>query len=638
MPSPADLAHPEVLAWLPWLGALALLHLGLLLQQWWWQRRQFGAAALKRFGPGFSLPRVLLKWALWAGAAWELLMALAVPLGPPQKIEGHQYGADVIFCLDVSGSMLAQDVQPDRLQVAKQVLQGILDSMDGDRVGLVAFAGGAVVACPLTTDYDTASLFLDKLDGGSVPRDGTDLASALAMALDGFGTAGDRGRLIVLASDGEDTVDSDALAQARRAGSQGVAVDCVGVGTTRGAYLPGQRDFFGRVYAKMWHGRPVLSRLDPEALKAIARASGGEFLRADSSDSVPRVVARIARLKKGLGKAPDRYVRDPLFQAPLLWALALLLAESLLSLRARGWARVFGALWKRLGRHWRPGRALAVALGLLCLATAARADLAIDAGRTAYNQGNAAYRAGDFAAAADAYRRAAQAPELSEAAQYNLGNALFRQGDYRGAIAAYDGALKLDSQDGNAQYNRALAEQMLQSRRKKPKKKKPKKKKNKKGNKKKRGNGGSGGNQPQPGNQQGQGQPQQQPGNQQGQGQPQPQPGNQQGQGQPQQQPGNQQGQGQSGQQPGNQQGGSQPQNQPGPNPGPRLSRDQIEAILNRLRLDQQRYAGAFNPLKHYGGPQKPQDPMLQMLQQFTGVPMGQPTPPPKQDPNYKDW
>ncbi|HTB23174.1 MAG TPA: VWA domain-containing protein [bacterium] len=607
--NPSDLQNPQVLAWLPWLAALAALHLLLFLQQWWWQRRQFKSLALRRFGPGLSLWRGLLKMGLWCAAAWNLVLALAVPLGPPVKIEGKQYGADVILCVDVSSSMQAQDVQPNRLEAVKKALTGLLDSegMQGDRVGLVAFAGGAVVACPLTTDYDTAELFLDKLDVNCVPRDGTDLASAIGMALDGFGTDSTRGKLIVLATDGEDTVNSDVIGEALRAKAAGVAIECVGIGTAAGALIPGQTDVFGRVYAKMWHGQPVRTKLDRAGLERIAAVSGGEYLKGDSEASLGRMVARVEKLKKGLGKAPDRYVREPLFEVPLLWALALLLADSLLSLRGRGWLRVWEGFIKFLGRRWHPGRVLLPLLCLLALAATARADL--DDGRSDYNAGNDAYRSGDYSAAAEKYRQAAAAANLQEASDYNLGNALFQQRDYQGAVNAYDQALKIQPEDQDAQYNRDLAQQMLD------KKNKPDKK-NKKNDKK--GQNKNQGGQQNGGQQQGGGQQQQNGGQQQG--------------GPPQQSGGQQPSPGQ-----GQQDSSGQPEPSPSQAPpGPRLNRDQIETMLNQLKNDQHKYEGAFNPLKHYGNKPPPEDPAQQFLEQFGGLPRPSPTPPP--DPDYKDW
>jgi len=620
---PSDLLHPEALGWRPWLLALGGLHLLLFVQQWWWQRRQFDTAALRRFGPGLSLWRGAAKTALWTLAGWQLLTALAVPLGPPVKIEGKQYGADVIFCVDVSSSMKAMDVQPNRLEAVKRALGGLLERMQGDRVGLVAFAGGAVVACPLTTDYDTTGLFLGKLDVDSVPRDGTDLASALQMALDGFGRDTQRGKLIVLATDGEDTVNSDVLEQARRAKEAGVAVECVGIGSAEGALIPGQRDLFGRIYAKQWHGQPVRTKLDRAGLERIAAATGGEYLPGDSAASLDRMTARIARLKQGLGAAPDRTVREPLFQAPLLWAMALLLADSLLSARGRGWRRAFGALARWFSRLWRPSRGATLLLCLLALSAPAFADL--DGGRSQYNQGNDAYRHGDYGAAADSYRQAAAGQSLQEAADYNLGNALFQKQDYQGAIDAYGKALDIDPGDQDAQYNKDLAQQMLDRQKKNPQDKKKDDKKNQdqqngRNQQNQQGGGGQGGDQQQGGQQQGRGQSS-------GGGR-----GGQDGQRQ-----GNQQGQAQPGQQ---QRGGGQPSGQRPGQSSQRLSRDQIEAMMNQLRLDQRKYSGAFNPLKKFGRKdEQPQDPMQQMLEQMSGIKMPKKDQDQTQaDPNYKDW
>lgn len=593
--NPVDFQHPEVLGYLPWLAGLACAHLALMLQQWWWQKRQFGPLALKRFGPGLSLWRGLLKLVLWAGASWYLLLALAVPLGPPIKIDGKQFGADVVFCVDVSSSMLAQDIEPNRLGAVKKALSGLLGDIDGDRVGLVAFAGGAVVACPLTTDYDTAELFLDKLDVDSVPRDGTDLASAIQMALDGFGQDTQRGKLVVLATDGEDTLNSDVLEEARRARQAGVIVECVGVGMEEGALIPGQKDMFGRVFAKTWHGQPVRTKLDRPGLEKIAAAAGGDYLPGNSEVSLKRMADRIRALKQGLGKAPDRTVREPLYQVPLLWALVLFLIESLVSSRSRGSLKMLGRFVKKISKRWHTGRVAVGVLGLLLLSASAWADL--DNGRSDYNEGNNAYRHGDYDGAVDNYRKAASASTVQEASQYNLGNALFQKQDYQGAIDAYDQALKLNTDDQDAQYNRDLAQQMLDRKNKKPDDKQKKKDdKNKPGKQK--------------GSKQG-GQQNSQQGNPQG---------------------------GRQGGQNSSSSGADQSRQRQGP-PGPRLSRDQIETMMNKLRLDQRKYSGAFNPLKHFGRKdQKPEDPAQQLLEQMGGL-NPQATPDPNQnDPNYKDW
>jgi Ca-activated chloride channel family protein len=590
--NPADFQHPEILALRPALVALALLHLALALQQWWWQRRQFNAAALRRFGPGLSLWRGLLKTGLWAAAGWFLLNALAVPLGPPIKVEAPQSGADVVLCVDVSSSMLCMDENPNRLGAVKAGLQGLLDHLDGDRVGIIAFAGDAVMACPLTNDMDTASLFLEKLDIDSVPHDGTGLAPALDLARDGFPKDPLRGRLIVLATDGEDNAGSDVLDAARKCKDEGMPVFCLGVGSKEGALVPGRKDAFGRVYAKMWHGQPAKSIPDKAGLRRIAEAGGGEYADGGSNAALARAAERVRQLKQGLAKQPDRYVREPLYEIPLLWAVALLLIEGLLSARGGGSLRAGRGLWKGwlgLLRRRKAAAGLCLALGL---AAGLRAQV-WDSGRSPYNQGNQAYRQGDYGAAADAYKQSQAAAPDQESAPYNLGNALFKQGDYQGAVQAYQDALKLAPQDADAQYNLDLAQRMLDQK---------KNQKDKKGGKKDGDKKGGQGNQ---GQQQG-GQGQQQ-GGQNGQSR------GQNGQGQP----------------------------KPGQGGQTKLSQDQVQAMMNQLRLDQKRYAGAFSPMKHYPrADQQPQDPMQAMMNQMMGLPPP-PQAPPQKGPNgqdLKDW
>lgn len=581
----SDFQHPQLLEWRPWLLGLAGLHALLLVQQAWAQRRQFQAAACARFGPALSLPRGLLKLGLWTAAGWHLLTALAVPLGPPVKVEGGQSGADVILCVDVSSSMLAQDIAPDRLTALKRSLTELLGRLEGDRVGLVAFAGDAVVACPLTTDLDTVALFLEKLDVDSVPRDGTGLGPALQTALDAFPPDSGRGRLIVLATDGEDTAGSKVMAQAERAKALGVPVFTLGIGTPEGALIPGRRDIFGRIQPKLWQGQPVRTRLDSATLRRIAQATGGEYSEAGDARGLARAAERVRQLKQGLAKAQDRWVREPLYEEPLLWAFGLLLLEGLLSARAGGWKRWAPALGRAFRRWWHPKaktRAAALALALLpgLLAASARRD---------YNEGNRAYRAGDFEAAAQAYERSlgSGSDKDQAAALHNLGNARFRLGDYPAAIGAYEQALRLRPQDQDTSHNLGLARRRMEQQQQ----------------------------QQQQQGQQGQGQRQQGQDRRQGQSQGQP------GQGQPQSQP-------------------QSTQTQAGPGQAASaLNQDRVQAMMNQLRLDQRRYSGSFNPLPRHERPDRqPQDPMLQMMEEMGLRPRQPPQVRQGSGPEPKEW
>ena len=570
--------HYEVFDLMRWVIGLAALHLLLFAQQWWWQRKQFDAALLKRFGPALSPWRLLLKWGLWTGGAICLLYALAVPLGPATKVAGDESGADIILAVDVSSSMHAQDIKPDRLEALKQALVGFLDRLNGDRVGLVAFAGEAVIACPLTTDGETMALFLSKLDTDSVPRDGTGLGPAIKLALDGFQIDPKRGRLIMLASDGEDTIDSDTVAQCKRAQDAGIPIFTLGIGTPEGSLIPGQRDLFGNVYAKTYKGQPIRTKLDSSTLKKIAAITGGQYFEGTSASGLAAAYERLRQLKQGLAKGQDRYTREPLYQKPLLWAFWLFFAEALLSARAYGWLKLWQRALRGFGQSWQAAPRVSLVLMLLLLPVGARADW--DQGRSDYNQGNRAYRQGDYSKAAEEYQKSLDAKPEQEEAHYNLGNTKYQSGDYDGAVSAYEEALRLDPKDADAQHNLELAKRMQEQQQKDGKDGKDGKG-DKKGKKDGPGKDGKG-----QGDKQGQGQ---------GKG-PGTKPGNGPGQGPP---------------QPSKRAAAAQRS----------LNQDQVQAMMNQLHLDQKRYAGAFNPTKKFNKQQTQQEQMEDMMRQQMGLP-----------------
>jgi Ca-activated chloride channel family protein len=571
-----DYAHPQFLSYRPWLLAYGALWLLLNLQQAHAHARAIQRGLAARFGPAFSLWRSAVKAFLWTAAGWFLLGALATPLGVPIKVESDSRGADVILAVDVSSSMYAQDVPPNRLLAVKSALANFVARLEGDRVGIIAFAGEAVIACPLTTDYDTVALFLEKLETDSVPRDGTGFAPAIKLSLDGFANDTKRGRLIVMATDGEDTLDSDASLEAKRAASLSIPIYTLGVGTVGGAYIPGRPDVFGRVLPKTYQGQPIRVRVNPETLKKIASLSGGEYFEGASPAGLSRAYDRIRSLKQGTAKSQDRYVRDPLYQEPLLIAIVLLLMEALLSNRSGG-LRL--ALAKLLGRFKRLWGARAAVIFLLALPLGLSA-FSLDPGRAEYDEGNAAYRQGQYDKATELYQQAIQSKPERMQSHYNFGNTQFMGGDYEGAIKSYEEALKLDPKDADAQYNLDLAQKKLEEKQQDKKGKKGKKDSKDKKN----------------GDQQGQGQSQQQ-----GQGQQKGQGGQKQGQGQP--QPG---------------QGGQSSQQN-------NLNQDQIQAMMNMLKNDQRRFGQAFQPMKKYQKPEN-QDPVQQLFEQMTGRKMEQPS------------
>jgi Ca-activated chloride channel family protein len=263
-----------VVAALAALGALSL----------WWRRRALARAAgpqAARVAPAAGLLRPARRWALSLGGLALLSAALARPQcsGRTAGAAGaRRLGVDLVVALDVSRSMLARDVGPDRLTRARLELEALTSDLGGDRVGLVLFAGAAVAACPLTTDLDALHLFLRGAGPDAVPAPGTDVAAALRRAGEVLRSAdrGARSQVVLLVSDGGALAPGAAEAAAELSRS-GVRVFALGVGGPEGAPIP-IADEAGRVtgYKKDGRGQTVITRLEEPALAAVAAKGGGE--------------------------------------------------------------------------------------------------------------------------------------------------------------------------------------------------------------------------------------------------------------------------------------------------------------------------------------------------------------------------
>ena len=437
---------------------------------------------MDRLIPGRSPGRSALRAGL-LGAA--LLLAIFSMAGPSwgfswEKVDRR--GVDLVVALDLSRSMLAQDVAPDRLTAAKREIRDLLSLLQGDRVGLVVFAGSAFIQCPLTLDYNAFEVFLSQMDPGWVPIGGTDLGAAVRTSVDTF-IAGERsGRAVVLITDGEDH--GGELREAEEeAKAEGVHVFVVGIGSPEGVPIPdGQGGFIKD------GGRVVRSRLDEGALKELAMTTGGSYVRGVSgmADLEQVYLEDIKETLESRALSSSRQRRaEERFQWFLLPVFLLLFAEPL-----------FGPRRRRAARRLPPvgGAALlALGLGLACLATPgpARAGLfgddpqregyqsfkegdfqgALDHWLTAqtadpanreldYDIGQAHFRLGQFGDAEKAFLAASagQDRDLAADALYNAGNSLFEQGRYLDAIGAYDRALEIREDDEDALVNRDLAQ------------------------------------------------------------------------------------------------------------------------------------------------------------------------------------
>lgn len=292
---------------------------------------------LRRMAAGVSAPKRITRQALLL-VAWTLAtFALARPQFGLRSELRPTKGIDLVVALDVSRSMLAQDIQPNRLIKAKVELRSLLERLKGDRVGIVAFAGTAFTQCPLTSDYAAAQMFLDAIGPDTIPVPGTDLGAAIDLGVRVLTEGGNASRVLILLTDGEDN-EGRGLAAAKAAAEKGVRIYAVGVGAPAGEPIPLlDEEGHPKGYQKDAAGQIVLSRLDEDDLRQIARATNGKYFPSVGSEiGIDRVYDEVAGLEKKEFDARVVTVYDERFPYALFPAFALLCAEFLLG-DAKGW-------------------------------------------------------------------------------------------------------------------------------------------------------------------------------------------------------------------------------------------------------------------------------------------------------------
>jgi Ca-activated chloride channel family protein len=285
---------------------------------------------LQRLLRGVSRKRQVAKAALIVAAIGLALVALARPLWGFRWEEVKRKGVEIVVAVDVSQSMMARDVDPNRLERAKREVTDLVRMLQGDKVGLVAFAGSSFIECPLTLDYGAFSLFLDALSPDLIPVPGTALAGALRTSLSAFDKSADTSRAVIMITDGEDH-EGDAVKVAEEAKEQGVKIFTIGIGSREGAPVPLQDGSGG--FKKDNHGALVLSKLDAGILEQIALTTGGKFVHSLTGDMDLKAIylQGIRKDMEGREFASTRIKKwKERFQWPLFAAILCLIAEALL--------------------------------------------------------------------------------------------------------------------------------------------------------------------------------------------------------------------------------------------------------------------------------------------------------------------
>ena len=480
-----------------WFEGLLLLPLlaGLFLRNEMLRDHLLGKLVAARLLPdlaaSMSAPRRRWKYTLALLGLACVIVALTRPQTGYDIIRNNQRGLDLMIAVDTSRSMLSNDVQPDRLSRAKLAAQDLIESLDGDRAGLIAFAGTSFVEAPLTVDYSAVENSLTALDTDTIPRGGTNIAAAIREAADAFGTGESTHRALVLFTDGEELED-DAVKAAKEINGK-FRIFTVGVGSREGSLIPLTQANGGTEFLKDDQGQYVKSHLAEETLKEIANATGGFYLHLESGPATARTI--IAQgLKKMQEHEFETKERIPIerYQWPLAAGILLLIAS--VAIRERRRVRPV----RPVRRKREAAAAATVALLLLMTAQGWSRNEGLnlydeknyngaydvfqgqlqrnpDSNGLEFDSGASAYKKGDYDKALDAFGKAlgTKDPALRGEAEYNLGNTLVQRGalqdgkdekikEWTEALKHYDQALAVDPKNADAKYNEDVVRKMIE--------------------------------------------------------------------------------------------------------------------------------------------------------------------------------
>ena len=460
----------------------------------------------QRLTEGFSPWRRNLKRGLWVLAVLLLFVAVARPQMGYEWREVKRKGIDIVFAVDTSRSMLAEDLTPSRLERARLGIIDFVGRLEGDRVGLIPFAGSAFALCPLTLDYQAFRESLDALDTDLIPRQGTDLASAIKEAERLFDENGNNHRVLVMLTDGED-LQGDVIDAAKAAAKKGMAIYTVGVGSPEGATIPlvlgnGRKDF-----VRDESGKVVKTTLDEATLEKIAEVTNGLYVRlgrgAEGLNTIYQEKLRMVP-KSELNQRMERIPLERL-EWPLGLAIGILLLEFFIGDRKRVQSKKFLTIFSSKSKVVPP---VALVIGMGCLAVTSLKGQSADISsvtqdaRRVYNEGTDAYNKGEFTKASESLRTSlrTQDVKLQQQSYYNLGNSLYRTGQgtlekdpeatiktWQEALKAYEDALALDDLDEDSTFNKNLVAKKLEELKKQQKKDEDKKDEDKKDEDKKDG-------------------------------------------------------------------------------------------------------------------------------------------------------
>ena len=249
------------------------------------QKKFADAHLLSRLSPNQSLFKSVLKVMVLCGAFLCLSLALVNPKIGTKLETVRSQGVDIVFAVDVSKSMLAEDIAPNRLDKSKQLVTQIINNLASDRVGIIAYAGKAFPQLPITTDYASAKMFLQNMNTDMLSSQGTAIHEAIQLAKTYYDDEEQQNRILIIISDGEDH-EGDAIDIAEEANEEGIRIFTIGVGNIKGGPIPIKRNGVVLNYKKDRNGETVITRLDETTLKEIAEETNGAYINGSNTSEV----------------------------------------------------------------------------------------------------------------------------------------------------------------------------------------------------------------------------------------------------------------------------------------------------------------------------------------------------------------
>lgn len=318
---------------------ILLLFIGVLIWKKSVQKRFADPRLMKFLSPNTSVFKPLLKVLIISIALASIVIGLVNPKIGTKLETVKREGVDVVFAVDVSKSMLAEDIAPNRLEKSKQLVTQIINSLASDRVGIIAYAGSAFPQLPITTDYASAKMFLQAMSTDMLSSQGTAINEAITLAKTYYNDEEQTNRVLFLISDGEDH-EGNAAKIAEEASKEGILIYTIGVGSTKGGPIPIKRNGIIQSYKKNRAGETVITKLNPTTLQEIAKEANGTYI---DGRSTKEVVSQVTEILQNMDKKEFEAKQFADFQDQFQWflgfGLLLLVLDIFLLERKTSWVK-----------------------------------------------------------------------------------------------------------------------------------------------------------------------------------------------------------------------------------------------------------------------------------------------------------